>query len=87
MAYTSTASAGHRDDFCISGPYPNIPPGQAVQYLAPSVCQQVRVFNPAPRDRINWVSNHIEVHIFNDGSRLVTGYPGQLGLGADWTNP
>jgi len=40
--------------------------------------QQVRVFNPAMGDRINWASDQMEVHIFKDGSRLVTGYQGQL---------
>lgn len=43
--------------------------------------QRVRVFDPALRDRINWASDQIEVHIFKDGSRLVTGYHGHLGLG------
>ncbi len=43
--------------------------------------QRVRVFNPALQDRINWASDQVEVHIFKDGSRLVTGYHGQLGLG------
>ncbi|TVP68641.1 MAG: radical SAM protein [Leptolyngbya sp. LCM1.Bin17] len=40
--------------------------------------QRVRVFNPAMGDRINWASDQMEVHIFKDGSRLVTGYQGQL---------
>ena len=43
--------------------------------------QRVRVFDPGLRDRIHWASDQIEVHIFKDGSRLVTGYHGQLGLG------
>ncbi len=40
--------------------------------------QQVRVFDPTLTDRINWASDQVEVHIFKDGSRLVTGYHGQL---------
>jgi anaerobic ribonucleoside-triphosphate reductase activating protein len=40
--------------------------------------QRVRVFNPVLQSRINWASDQIEVHIFKDGSRLVTGYHGQL---------
>jgi anaerobic ribonucleoside-triphosphate reductase activating protein len=40
--------------------------------------QRVRVFNPAMGDRINWASDQMEVHIFKDGSRLVTGYQGHL---------
>ncbi|MGG6242387.1 4Fe-4S single cluster domain-containing protein [Nodosilinea sp. AN01ver1] len=43
--------------------------------------QQVRVFNPGLRDRLNWASDQVEIHIFKDGSRLVTGYHGHLGLG------
>lgn len=38
--------------------------------------QQVRVFNPALADRITWASDQIEVHVFKDGSRLITGYRG-----------
>ncbi|PAX49846.1 4Fe-4S single cluster domain-containing protein [Brunnivagina elsteri] len=42
--------------------------------------QRVRIFNPALSDQINWASDQIEVHIFKDGSRLVTGYRGGLDL-------
>lgn len=49
--------------------------------------QRVRVFTSGLQDRINWASDQVEVHIFKDGSRLVTGYHGQLGLGDDGTNP
>ena len=38
--------------------------------------QQVRVFNPALADRITWASDQIEVHVFKDGSRIITGYRG-----------
>jgi anaerobic ribonucleoside-triphosphate reductase activating protein len=42
--------------------------------------QRVRIFNPALSDQINWASDQIEVHIFKDGSRLITGYRGGLEL-------
>jgi anaerobic ribonucleoside-triphosphate reductase activating protein len=42
--------------------------------------QRVHVFNPALKDQINWASDQIEVHIFQDGSRLITGYRGGLEL-------
>jgi anaerobic ribonucleoside-triphosphate reductase activating protein len=42
--------------------------------------QRVHVFNPALHDKISWASDQIEVHIFKDGSRLVTGYQGGLQL-------
>ncbi|BAZ14916.1 anaerobic ribonucleoside-triphosphate reductase activating protein [Calothrix sp. NIES-4071] len=44
--------------------------------------QRVHVFNPALSDKINWASDQIEVHIFKDGSRLITGYQGGLELTA-----
>ena len=39
--------------------------------------QRVHVFNPQFKDRITWASNQTEVHVFKDGSRIVTGYLGQ----------
>jgi anaerobic ribonucleoside-triphosphate reductase activating protein len=42
--------------------------------------QQVRVFNPALVDQINWASDQIEIHILKDGDRIVTGYRGWLEL-------
>jgi anaerobic ribonucleoside-triphosphate reductase activating protein len=41
--------------------------------------QQVRVFNPDLAGHINWASDQVEVHILKDGSRVVTGYHGQIG--------
>ncbi len=38
--------------------------------------QRVHVFNPSLRDRITWASDQTEIHIFKDGSRLITGYLG-----------
>ncbi len=40
--------------------------------------QRVRIFNPAFEDKISWASDQIEIHIFKDGSRLVTGYRGWM---------
>ncbi len=42
--------------------------------------QRVHVFNTALQDKINWASDQLEVHIFKDGSRLITGYQGGLEL-------
>jgi anaerobic ribonucleoside-triphosphate reductase activating protein len=42
--------------------------------------QRVHIFNPALQDQINWASDQLEIHIFKDGSRLVTGYRGGLEL-------
>ncbi|HEY9615442.1 MAG TPA: 4Fe-4S single cluster domain-containing protein [Microcoleaceae cyanobacterium] len=40
--------------------------------------QRVHVFNPAFQDRITWASDQVEIHILKDGSRIITGYRGQL---------
>ena len=38
--------------------------------------QRVRIFNPEFEDKVTWASDQIEIHVFKDGSRLVTGYRG-----------
>ena len=38
--------------------------------------QRVRIFNPDFEDKVSWASDQIEIHVFKDGSRLVTGYRG-----------
>lgn len=40
--------------------------------------QRVHIFNSAFRDRISWASDQVEIHILQDGSRIFTGYQGQL---------
>lgn len=40
--------------------------------------QRVHVFNPVLESRITWASDQTEVHVLKDGSRVVTGYMGQL---------
>jgi anaerobic ribonucleoside-triphosphate reductase activating protein len=40
--------------------------------------QKVHIFNPALKDQITWASDQIEVHILKDGSRIFTGFWGQL---------
>ena len=42
--------------------------------------QRVHVFNPALKDRISWASDQTEIHVLKDGSRIVTGYLGQMSL-------
>lgn len=43
--------------------------------------QGIHVFNPAVQDQITWASDQMEIHILRDGSRIVTGFRGQMGLG------
>ena len=65
-------------DILIDGPY--VEPLAIHDPTSPvsSYNQRVHVFNPALADRITWASDQIEVHVFQDGSRLITGYRGQM---------
>ncbi|AOX03635.1 radical SAM protein [Moorena producens PAL-8-15-08-1] len=40
--------------------------------------QRVHVFNPAFKDKITWSSDQMEIHVLKDGSRMITGYYGQM---------
>lgn len=40
--------------------------------------QRVHIFNPALKDQIDWASDQIEIHILKDGSRIITGFRGQV---------
>lgn len=65
-------------DVLIDGPYLEHLAIHSPDSLVSSQNQRVHVFNPSLRHRMNWASDQIEVHIFKDGSRLVTGYQGQI---------
>ncbi|WP_035986048.1 4Fe-4S single cluster domain-containing protein [Leptolyngbya sp. KIOST-1] len=67
-------------DILVDGPYVETLAVHDPSSPVSSRNQRVRVFNPALSDRIHWASDQMEVHILKDGSRLVTGYYGQLGL-------
>ncbi|HAA27790.1 MAG TPA: radical SAM protein [Cyanobacteria bacterium UBA8553] len=45
--------------------------------------QRVHIFNPVFEDKISWASDQIEIHILKDGTRIVTGFHGQMGLSED----
>jgi anaerobic ribonucleoside-triphosphate reductase activating protein len=68
-------------DILIDGPYVESLAIHAPDSPVSSKNQRVHILNPAFRDRITWASDQIEVHIMKDGSRLVTGYRGQMLLG------
>lgn len=77
------APAGSKDllqtlDILIDGPYIETQAVTSPESLVASRNQRVHVFNPELRDRLTWASDQMEVHIFPDGSRLVTGYRGNL---------
>ncbi|MDJ0568019.1 MAG: 4Fe-4S single cluster domain-containing protein [Pleurocapsa sp. MO_192.B19] len=46
--------------------------------LVSSSNQKVHVFNPDLKDKLDWASDQIEVHIQKDGSRIITGFRGSL---------
>ncbi|WP_017319147.1 4Fe-4S single cluster domain-containing protein [Mastigocladopsis repens] len=79
------APAGAQDlleqlDILIDGPYIQSLAINSPDSPVSSSNQRVHVFNPAFNDQITWASDQIEVHIFKDGRRLVTGYRGGLDL-------
>ncbi|WP_315786075.1 4Fe-4S single cluster domain-containing protein [Fischerella sp. JS2] len=68
-------------DILIDGPYVQSLALNSPDSPVSSSNQRVHVFNPALKDNISWASDQIEIHIFKDGSRLITGYRGRLELG------
>ena len=42
--------------------------------------QKIHIFNPKFADKISWASDQIEIHILKDGTRIITGFRGQMGL-------
>ncbi|KAB8331891.1 radical SAM protein [Scytonema tolypothrichoides VB-61278] len=79
------APAGAQDlldqlDILIDGPYIQSLALNSPDSPVSSSNQRVHVFNPALKNKITWASDQIEVHIFKDGSRLITGYRGGLEL-------
>src|SRR5579883_2970132 len=65
-------------DLLIDGPYVESLAIHRPDSLVSSSNQQVHIFNPAMRDRLTWASDQIEIHVLKDGSRIVTGYHGQV---------
>ena len=69
-------------DILIDGPFVETLAIHSPNSLVSSTNQRVRVFNPALKNQLNWASDRLEIHVLKDGSRIFTGYWGQLGLGA-----
>ena len=79
------APAGSQDllsqlDILIDGPYLRSQAINAPNSPVASSNQRIHVFNPALKDRINWVTDTTEIHVLRDGSRVVTDSRGQLFL-------
>ena len=68
-------------DILIDGPFIETLAIHSPNSLVSSSNQKVRIFNPALKNQLNWASDRLEIHVLKDGSRIFTGYWGQLGLG------
>jgi anaerobic ribonucleoside-triphosphate reductase activating protein len=67
-------------DILVDGPYVESLAINSPDSLVSSRNQRVHVFNPALQDRLNWASDRAEIHILKDGTRIITGFRGQMGL-------
>ncbi|OKH26817.1 radical SAM protein [Hydrococcus rivularis NIES-593] len=67
-------------DILIDGPYIESLAIHSPESPVSSSNQKVRVFNPAFQDKITWASDQIEIHILKDGTRIISGFWGQMGL-------
>ena len=65
-------------DILVDGPFVEPLAINAADSRVSSRNQQVRALNPAFRQRLDWASDQMEIHVLKDGSRIVTGYRGQL---------
>ncbi|MBD2578754.1 4Fe-4S single cluster domain-containing protein [Oscillatoria sp. FACHB-1406] len=67
-------------DILIDGPYVESLAIHSPDSPVSSRNQKVRILNPAFADRITWASDQMEIHILKDGSRIITGFRGQMDL-------
>ena len=65
-------------DILVDGPFVESLAIHDPESLVSSRNQRVHVLNPEFKGRLNWASDQIEIHVLKDGSRIVTGYRGQL---------
>ncbi len=65
-------------DILIDGPFIESLAINSPEVPVSSKNQRVRIFNPDFQDKVTWASDQIEIHVFKDGSRLVTGYRGWM---------
>ncbi|MFN3925883.1 MAG: 4Fe-4S single cluster domain-containing protein [Pseudanabaenaceae cyanobacterium] len=70
-------------DILIDGPYIQALAINSPDSLVSSSNQRVHVFNPDFYNRLNWASDQAEIHILEDGTRIITGFLGSLTLGSD----
>ncbi|WP_103667010.1 4Fe-4S single cluster domain-containing protein [Pseudanabaena sp. BC1403] len=68
-------------DILIDGPYVSALAIHAPDSPVSSRNQRLHVFNPAFADKIDWASDQTEIHILKDGTRVFTGFRGQMDFG------
>jgi anaerobic ribonucleoside-triphosphate reductase activating protein len=67
-------------DLLVDGPYIESQAVNSPNFPVSSSNQRVHIFNPTIQNQIDWASDQTEVHILKDGSRIITGYRGQMDL-------
>lgn len=67
-------------DILIDGPYVESLAINSPDSPVSSRNQKVRILNPAFKDKVTWASDQMEIHILKDGSRIFTGFRGQMGI-------
>lgn len=65
-------------DILVDGPFVESLAINSPNSLVSSRNQRVHVFNPALQDNLNWASDQMEIHILKDGTRIITGFRGQV---------
>jgi anaerobic ribonucleoside-triphosphate reductase activating protein len=65
-------------DILIDSPYIQSLAVHASDSLVSSTNQRVHLFDPSLLDKLSWSSELSEIHIFPDGSQVITGYSGQV---------
>jgi len=68
-------------DILIDGPYVESQAINSPDSPVSSRNQQVRILNPEFQDKITWASDQVEIHILKDGTRIITGFRGHMGIG------
>ena len=65
-------------DILIDGPFVESLAINAPDSLVSSRNQHVHIFNPALANQMTWASDQMEIHVLKDGSRIITGFWGQI---------
>jgi len=83
-----TAPKGSTDllnqlDILIDGPFVSALAIHKPDSPVSSRNQRLHIFNPAFADKIDWASDQTEIHILKDGTRVFTGFRGQMDFDGD----